>query len=1024
MKIPLIRTGLLLTGLGFVPLWGQNIIPVTSDITVDTTWDSDTDDDGTIDQIYFLDQAIFVGDLSGNTRPTLTIEPGTVVAATGSDAGTNGLDVGTLVITREGAINADGTQENPIVFTSLDDAEQVYGLDIDGADGVNTEVQDPINDGGRWGGVIILGNAPINLFDSPTNNVGENAIEGFSANAAGTDILYGGDNGADSSGVFRYVSIRFGGFEFEPDEEINGLTMGGVGAGTTIEFVEVVGNTDDGFEWFGGNVNTNNLIALYCQDESFDIDEGHQGTHQFWFALQSNLSDYGTEADGGNGTGASGIKTGEPLTLARVFNATYVGADTSNSAFRLKDNFAGQFHNSIFTNTGNDLVRIDDADTAGQVGGNLNFTNNIFGTPNGNQAGGDQADAAGDLLAQEGNLLDTDPSLSLVEEDDDGQVDRIDPRPTLGGPAWGSTLTAGAIKAANYRGAFGAENWANAWSYASSAGILVESATYPTDIEVVTVGNAIETDTTWTSDANGDGILDRIYFMPQATFVGDLSGGTRPTLTIESGTVIAATGSDEGTNGLDVGTLVITRDGAIDASGTANSPIIFTSLEDAEFTYNLDIDGLDGITSETPDPIAGGGLWGGVIVLGNAPINLYDSPTNNVGENSIEGFSANAAGTDILYGGDDADDSSGSLQFVSIRFGGFEFEPDEEINGLTMGGVGSGTSISNIEVVGNTDDGFEWFGGTVNTSNLFALYCQDESFDIDEGHQGTHQFWFALQSNLSDFGTEADGGNGTGSSGIKTGTPLTTAMAYNVTYVGADTSNSAFRLKDNYAGQFHNGIFTEIGNNLVRVDDADTAGQVGGNLCFSHNIFGSFNADSAASGDQSDAAAAIIAQLGNVTETDPALSALVKDEAGQAINIDPRPMTTGPAWGSNLLSGAPTTVDYRGAFGKELWTATWSYGSNEGIVTPSFVEFTTPEATIVVKDGTVGGDLEIIGTEIDGGNFVITFAGEANTTYSVVSGTDLMSFPTDEGDVITDGSGMGTATVFVDGAKKFLRIEK
>jgi hypothetical protein len=312
-------------------------------------------------------------------------------------------------------------------------------------------------------------------------------VEGFARNLAGDDILYGGDDPTDNSGIFRYVSIRFGGFEFATDEEINGLTMGGVGSGTTIDHVEVVANTDDGFEWFGGTVNTSHLFALYCQDESFDFDEGHQGTHQFLFAVQSNLSDNGTEADGGNSTG-SGVKDGEPLTNTRIFNATYVGAPGSADGFRLKDNFAGQFHNSIFASTGDDLMRIDDAPTIGQVGVNLLFTNNLWGTPGGDQTNnsldavdenGDpdlgaraSAQAEADVLAQTGNVLDADIRFSEITRNEAGEVTAIDPRPLPGSSAWGTELTTGAPQMVEYRGAFGRGNWTAGWTYADVNGIV------------------------------------------------------------------------------------------------------------------------------------------------------------------------------------------------------------------------------------------------------------------------------------------------------------------------------------------------------------------------------------------------------------------------------------------------------------------------------------------------------------------------------------------------------------------------
>ena len=1029
-----------------VALANPTIVTVPNTIDTDTVWDSDTNDDGVIDQIYFLNEAIFVGDFNAPaaSRPTLTITPGTVIAATGSNTGNSGLDVGALVIAQTGAIDAEGTVDNPIIFTSVAEAEFLYNVDVDGADGINTTQPDAIGgdadgtDGGAWGGVIILGNAPINFYNTPTNNLNSNTVEGFAVNLAGDDILYGGDDPADNSGTFRYVSIRFGGFEFAPDEEINGLTMAGVGSGTTIDHVEVVANTDDGFEWFGGTVNTSHLIALYCQDESFDIDEGHQGVHQFLFAVQSNLSDNGTEADGGNRTG-TGVKDGEPLSNTKIYNATYVGAPGSADAFRLKDNFAGQFHNSIFASTGDDLMRIDDASTIGQVGGNLLFTNNLFGTPGDSQTHNDpgsadagaqasaQAEAA--VLAQSGNVLDAAIEFSAVTRNGAGEVTEIDPRPALGSSAWGTELTAGAPVDVMFRGAFGTENWGADWTYADENGILTETVLAPQAIVIEQPPNTIDTDTVWDSDTDDDGRIDKIYFLNEAIFVGDFNApaASRPTLTITPGTVIAATGSNTGNSGLDVGALVIAQTGAIDAEGTVDNPIIFTSVAEAEFLYNVDVDGADGINTTQPDAIGGdadgtdGGAWGGVIILGNAPINFYNTPTNNLNSNTVEGFAVNLAGDDILYGGDDPADNSGTFRYVSIRFGGFEFAPDEEINGLTMAGVGSGTTIDHVEVVANTDDGFEWFGGTVNTSHLIALYCQDESFDIDEGHQGVHQFLFAVQSNLSDNGTEADGGNRTGT-GVKDGEPLSNTKIYNATYVGAPGSADAFRLKDNFAGQFHNSIFASTGDDLMRIDDASTIGQVGGNLLFTNNLFGTpgdsqthNDPGSADAGAQASAQAeaAVLAQSGNVLDAAIEFSAVTRNGAGEVTEIDPRPALGSSAWGTELTAGAPVDVMFRGAFGTENWGADWTYADENGILTETVL---APQAN----------EVAITSISFDGTTFTIDFTAEPGADYKVTQSSTLNGSFADVPDA-TLMDAPAEASISFDppaAAKLFFRIEQ
>lgn len=898
--------------------------PVTSDITADTTW--------TADNIYLLAEPIFV-----KNGASLTIEPGTVIY--GYEDVVNGT-FGSLVITRGSKIYAEGTADRPIVFSAALEGEVDLGRDLDGDGFVETIALDPYTEGGFWGGLVVLGNAPINYFDSSSAQT-ESSIEGFPA--TGSDIDYGGLDPLDNSGVIRYVSIQFGGYEFAADNEINGLTLGGVGAGTTIEFVEVVANTDDGVEFFGGTVNTSHLVMAFNQDESFDIDQGHQGCHQFWFALQSTSSDNGTEADGGDGTN-SPDKTQTPLTLTTIHNATYIGggstAGSSNDGFRLKDNFAGQFHNSVFHDFGGQLFRIDDTSTEAQVGVNLLFQNNTFGTfAAGDTHNGSTAELA--LLAQSGNsATGTDPLLtSLVRTA--GEVSIIDPRPATGSPLLTSSLSEVASKSCfaevDYRGAFGTDNWAAGWTYISKKGFFGTPA--PAARPEVAVTADITTNTTWTNTNNY--VLDRPIFVKNGA-----------ELTIEAGTQIYGY-ENFGTGTF--GSLVVTMDGTINASGTAEEPIVFTAALQAEVDLGRDIDG-DGFTETIPlDPAIDGGFWGGVVILGEAPINYFDSSSAQT-STAIEGFPA--TGSDVTYGGNNATDNSGTFRYVSIQFGGFEFAADNEINGLTLGGVGSGTTIEYIEVIANTDDGVEFFGGTVSTNNMVVAYCQDEAFDFDQGHQGVHQFLFTIQSENGDNGTEADGGDGTNSPD-KTQSPLTNTQIFNATYIGggstAGSSNDGFRLKDNFAGQFHNSIFHDFGGHAVRIDDSSTEGQVGGNLLFNNNIFGAFASGDTQNG--STAELALLAQTGNtVVGTDPLLRGVYALRVG---SLDPRPRCDSPAWLENgaTLTDVPADlveVDYRGAFGEDNWAAGWTYLSNYGIMAQYPAAGSLAEASEDYQDWVLG----------------------------------------------------------------------
>ena len=221
-----------------------------------------------------------------------------------------------------------------------------------------------------------------------------------------------------------------------------------------------------------------------------------------------------------------------------------------------------------------------------------------------------------------------------------------------------------------------------------------------------------------TDDGSGTGTVtwtkDKIYILEGFVHVND-----GQTLTVEAGTVIKGKpGQGEGASAL-----IVARGGKVDFQGTANEPIILTGQAD-DLTGN-----------SIPDDA--NALWGGVIVLGKAPDN-----NNDIGnEKFIEGLPENDDRN--LYGGagaPDANDDSGTLKYVSIRHGGSVIGSDNEINGLSLGAVGAGTTIDHIEVWSNLDDGIEFFGGTVNVTNVAISWAGDDGLDIDEGYSGNIQY--------------------------------------------------------------------------------------------------------------------------------------------------------------------------------------------------------------------------------------------------------------------------------------------
>jgi len=286
-------------------------ISVSENISSNTTWETG--------KIYILESRIAV--LSG---ATLTIQPGVIIKG---EAGT-GSNATALIIARGGKIDAQGTDVSPIIFTSISDnilpgeiASPNLSPDLDGL----------------WGGLLVLGNAPIAASASPKQ------IEGIPADDQ--NGLYGGTDAADNSGVIKYVSIRHGGANIGEGNEINGLTLGGVGSGTVIENIEIVANQDDGIEWFGGTVNVTNAVVWNAGDDAIDTDQGWGGTLDNFIVI--NPFDKCFELDGPEGASSPAAKHTIKNGNVKASNAvSLVDIDNANDS---KDSYL-DFINIYFYN--------------------------------------------------------------------------------------------------------------------------------------------------------------------------------------------------------------------------------------------------------------------------------------------------------------------------------------------------------------------------------------------------------------------------------------------------------------------------------------------------------------------------------------------------------------------------------------------------------------------------------------------------------------------------------------------------
>ena len=307
-----------------------------------TTW--------TCDNTYILDGYVFV-----NSGQTLTIEPGTVIkGASGA-----GADASAFIVSNGGAVNAEALAECPIIFTYAGDP-------LDGSVSYDTR--------GQWGGVILLG-------DASTNFGGVAQIEGIPAD--NDRASYGGSNDTHSAGIMRYVSIRHGGTQLAAANEINGLTLGGVGSGTVLDHIEVVSNLDDGIEFFGGTASITNAVVAFCGDDSFDWDQGYRGMNNSnWLAIQdrpNGIGDRGGELDGDDSDSGNVSADEMPFSTPTVTGWTVVSAG-NNQGFLFRNGSGGNVTNALIAGTGEAIEiehKADEAEDAFDrwAAGDLNLNN-------------------------------------------------------------------------------------------------------------------------------------------------------------------------------------------------------------------------------------------------------------------------------------------------------------------------------------------------------------------------------------------------------------------------------------------------------------------------------------------------------------------------------------------------------------------------------------------------------------------------------------------------------------------------
>jgi hypothetical protein len=836
-------------------------------LTADTTFTTDVT--LTNDAYWILNGRTAVGnDRADNS--VLYIQQGTTLI------GESGDDF--LVVRRGSQIESVGTVSQPITMTSIEDVS-----------GAETTI-------GQWGGLVLLGNAPANSCGDQEGEATADELANCGVSAEGDAGQFGGDISDDNSGSLKYLVIKHAGKTLGNGDELNGISFAGVGSATTVDYIQVHENLDDGVEFFGGTVNVSNIVLTSIGDDSLDWSFGWTGSATNVYIQQAaNTGDNAIEADNSEFDSSA-----TPLTNPTISNVTIVGAE-GNNGIRLRAGTAGVLSNVFVTGpaTYENCLRVGSDSVPRAEDGSLTITNSIVACETtANNFGSETIN--GDTVqawfeGQDANQTLTPADLLL---DDDGFT-----------PLAGSPLIAdGQI------GAFdGSTNWMEGWTVAINGGFPEDienaleqglatdvSSEFPeiTDLPVY----RLTEDTTFTADVTLTN--DAYWILNGRTAVGN-DRADNAVLYVQSGTTLIGESGDD--------FLVVRRGSQIDASGTATAPITMTSIED----------------------VTGGetniGQWGGLVLLGNAPANSCGDQQGETTDEELENCGVSAEGDAGQFGGNISDDNSGVLRYVVVKHAGKTLGNGDELNGISFAGVGSETKVEYIQVHQNLDDGVEFFGGTVNVRNIVLTDIGDDAFDWSFGWTGRAQNIYIQQSSVEgDNAIEADN-----SEFDSNATPLTKPLLSNVTIVGADGTNGV-RLRAGTAGIIRNLVVTgpDTYENCLRVGSDSVANAESGELsiensvvaCSEDNNFG----DEAING--GDVQSWFEGQTGNQTLTSATLN----------LSTDGfTPKSGSPLLGAGVdasdLDSFFTTTDYIGAFdGDNNWMDGWTVA-----ITPSFPEDVT-----------------------------------------------------------------------------------
>ncbi|MEX0300375.1 MAG: hypothetical protein AB3N28_14975 [Kordiimonas sp.] len=739
----------------------------------------------TADNIYQLSGKVAVGIDTGadgtaadGDAAKLTIEAGTVLyGATASDV---------LVVSRGSEIDATGNAANPIVFTSALDLDLSSELGLTPAASYSgPALSEPFTS--EWGGLVINGAASINTCNG----------SGCEADGEGDSGLYGGTDDADSSGVMKYVQVKYAGNPITADDELNGIAFQGVGSGTELDYIHVHNGADDGVEFFGGTAQIKHLVITGADDDSLDWTQGWRGKAQHVIIMQNPAqpaSDQGIEADN-FGDGNDFLPRAQPM----LSNLTIVGSASqggeSDIGILLREGTGANIWNAVVSDFGDACLDIDQDATFANAGssatnlsGNLTIESTLLGSncKSTFKDDGNNFDLAAYFNGQPNNAVGaTTLSNGFINGSAEAAVTATNV--STKDSFFDSVDYIGAVKSSA-----AADNWTTGWSYGlNAAPSCPEGTTASSD------GNTCTLSGTYTSDVRLVSGLD--YVLSGKVVIGTdlgsdpaapLATGDAATLTIEPGVTVMGENQTS--------YLVVSRGSKLNSNGTADAPVTFTAINPD--TRNLDTD-----TS----------LWGGLVINGRATINTCNG--SGVCEAEGEGDSG-------LYGGVDDTDDSGQIFYTRVVYAGNPITADDELNGIAFQGVGSGTEIDYLQVHNGADDGVEFFGGTATAKHLVITGADDDSLDWTQGWRGKVQHLLIVQNPnqpASDQGIEADN-FGDGNDFL----PRAHPMIANATIIGGGTaggeSDIGILLREGTAANLWNVVVADFGDACLDIDQDAT----------------------------------------------------------------------------------------------------------------------------------------------------------------------------------------------------------